>query len=200
ARLASPSDLGDAAPVAAVSPLAGTPGMGRFRRGELIHRLLQVLPDLPGDVRPDAARRLLRKEAGLSDPQVEEMSTAALGVLGHPDFAFLFGPGSRAEAAIIGGSGRLPPGVRISGRIDRLVVRPDEVLFADFKTNRPAPASIEAADPAYLRQLAMYWAVLSELYPDRPVRAALVWTDGPLLTPAPEALLREALDRLYRAA
>ncbi|MCA3722064.1 double-strand break repair helicase AddA [Phenylobacterium sp.] len=197
-RLASPSDLGDAAPAPVVSPLAGGPGLGRFRRGELIHRLLQVLPDLSQDARADAARRLLAKEAGLTESQVEEMATAALGVLEHPHFAFLFGPGSRAEAAIVGGAGRLPPGLRISGRIDRLVVRPDEVLFADFKTNRPAPASIEAADPAYLRQLAMYWAVLSELYPGRPVRAALVWTDGPLLTPAPEALLREALDRLHR--
>ena len=195
-RLSSPSDLGDSAPVAAVSPLAGTQGMGRFRRGELIHRLLQVLPDLPESARADAARRLLGKESGLSAAQVEEMAAAALGVLGHPDFAFLFGPGSRAEAAIVGGAGLLPQGLRISGRIDRLVVRPDEVLFADFKTNRPAPASIEAADPAYLRQLAMYWAVLGELYPDRPVRAALVWTDGPALTPAPESLLRDALERL----
>jgi ATP-dependent helicase/nuclease subunit A len=200
ARMASPSDLGDAAPPPAVSPLAGMPGMGRFRRGELIHRLLQVLPDLPGEARPDAARRLLAKEAGLTEAQSEEMATAALGVLDHPDFAFLFGPGSRAEAAIVGGSGLLTPGLRISGRIDRLVVRRDEVLFADFKTNRPAPASVEAADPAYLRQLAMYWAVLSELYPGRPVRAALVWTDGPLLTPAPEALLRATLDQLYREA
>ncbi|MFM8376615.1 MAG: PD-(D/E)XK nuclease family protein, partial [Phenylobacterium sp.] len=196
ARLASPSDLGDAAPVAAVSPLAGAPGMGRFRRGELIHRLLQVLPDLPGETRQEAARRLLARESGLTGAQSEEMTAAALGVLEHPEFAFLFGPGSRAEAAIVGGSPLLPPGVRISGRIDRLVVRPDEVLFADFKTNRPAPASIAAADPAYLRQLAMYWAVLGELYPGRAVRAALVWTDGPLLTPAPEDLLREALERL----
>ena len=196
ARLASPSDLGEAAPAAAVSPLAGAPGMGRFRRGELIHRLLQVLPDLPQGVRADAARRLLGKETGLSAGQVEEMAAAALGVLEHPGFAFLFGPDSRAEAAIVGGSGRLPHGVRISGRIDRLVVRPDEVLFADFKTNRPAPASIELADPAYLRQLAMYWAVLGELYPGRPIRAALVWTDGPALTEAPEALLLKALDRL----
>ena len=200
ARLASPSDLGDSAPVAAVSPLAGAAGLGRFRRGELIHRLLQILPDLPEASRPEAALRLLGKERGLAADLAQEMASAALGVLSHPDFAFLFGPGSRAEAAIVGGARALPPGVRISGRIDRLVVRPDEVLFADYKTNRPAPASIEEADPAYLRQLALYWAVLADLYPDRPVRAALVWTDGPLLTPAPEALLLDALDRLRREA
>jgi ATP-dependent helicase/nuclease subunit A len=76
------------------------------------------------------------------------------------------------------------------------VVRDDEVLFADFKTNRPAPARIEDADPAYLRQMAMYWAVLGDLYPGRKIRAALVWTDGPRLTPAPEPLLRSALEAL----
>ena len=195
-RLASPSDLGDSAPVAALSPLAGLGGLGRFRRGELIHRLLQILPDLDSASWDRAARRLLEKEAGLTADQVSEMTAAALGVLQHPEFAFLFGPGSRAEAGIVGGAASFPEGLRISGRIDRLVVRDDEVLFADFKTNRPAPARIEDADPAYLRQLAMYWAVLGDLYPGRKIRAALVWTDGPRLTPAPEPLLRSALEAL----
>jgi ATP-dependent helicase/nuclease subunit A len=195
-RLASPSDLGDSAPVAALSPLAGLGGLGRFRRGELIHRLLQILPDLDSASWDRAARRLLEKEAGLTADQVSEMTAAALGVLEHPEFTFLFGPGSRAEAGIIGGAAAFPEGLRISGRIDRLVVRDDEVLFADFKTNRPAPARIEDADPAYLRQLAMYWAVLGDLYPGRRIRAALVWTDGPRLTPAPEPLLRSALEAL----
>ena len=195
-RLASPSDLGDSAPVAALSPLAGLGGLGRLRRGELIHRLLQILPDLDPTSWDRAAQRLLEKEAGLSAEQISEMTAAALGVLKHAEFAFLFGPGSRAEAGIVGGAAAFPEGLRISGRIDRLVVREDEVLFADFKTNRPAPARIEDADPAYLRQLAMYWAVLGDLYPGRKIRAALVWTDGPRLTPAPEPLLRSALETL----
>jgi ATP-dependent helicase/nuclease subunit A len=195
-RLASPSDLGDSAPVAALSPLSGLGGLGRFRRGELIHRLLQILPDLDPTSWERAARRLLEKEAGLTSDQVSEMTVAALGVLEHPEFTYLFGPGSRAEAGIVGGAAAFPEGLRISGRIDRLVVRDDEVLFADFKTNRPAPARIEDADPAYLRQLAMYWAVLGDLYPGRKIRAALVWTDGPRLTPAPEPLLRSALEAL----
>jgi len=32
---------------------------------------------------------------------------------------------------------------------------------------------------AYVTQLAIYRAVLAKLYPDRPVRAALLWTDVP---------------------
>uniref|UniRef100_UPI0025FA55F7 PD-(D/E)XK nuclease family protein n=1 Tax=Brevundimonas sp. TaxID=1871086 RepID=UPI0025FA55F7 len=68
-------------------------------------------------------------------------------------------------------------------------------LIVDYKTNRPAPPSAEAVDPAYVLQLAVYAAVLRRLYPDRPVEAALVWTDGPDLMPVPQAMLDAALRR-----
>jgi len=84
----------------------------------------------------------------------------------------------------------------VSGRLDRLVVGPDRVLIADFKTNRPAPARIEDADPAYLRQMAIYRAVLAEVFPGRPIEAALVWTDGPALMAVPAVLMDRALAEL----
>jgi ATP-dependent helicase/nuclease subunit A len=121
------------------------------------------------------------------------MTDAALAVLQDARFAEVFGSGSRAEVAIAGTAAALPPGLRISGRIDRLVVLPDRVLVADFKTNRPSPARIEDADPAYLRQMAIYAAVLAEVFPDRRVEAALVWTDGPRLMPIPENLISQSL-------
>ena len=43
--------------------------------------------------------------------------------------------------------------------------------------------------PAYLAQLAAYRAVLRRIYPDRPVRCALLWTDGPRLMPLDDGLL-----------
>jgi len=48
--------------------------------------------------------------------------------------------------------------------------------------------------PAYVRQLALYRALLRKLYPDRPVRAALVWTEVPDLMELSEALLDRALE------
>ena len=87
----------------------------------------------------------------------------------------------------------------ISGRVDRLLVTPERVLVADFKTNRPAPATIEAADPAYVRQMAVYWALLRAIFPGRAVEAALIWTDGPRLMPVPENLIRRTLDEMAAA-
>ena len=121
------------------------------------------------------------------------MIAAAFGVLDDARFAPVFGPGSRAEVAVAGRAPELPPGVVVSGRLDRLVVTPDRVLVVDYKTNRPAPAAVENADPAYIRQLAVYVAVLKALYPDRAVEAALVWTDGPQLMPVPQGLMDQAL-------
>jgi ATP-dependent helicase/nuclease subunit A len=197
-RFAAPSQLGEDAGPPAPSPLARTLGLGRYRRGEIVHRLLQLLPDVAPARRRDAARRLLARELDLTDAQREEMAAAAFGVLEDARFAAVFGPGSRAEIALAGGAG-LPAGLAISGRVDRLLVEPERVLVADFKTNRPAPASIEAADPAYVRQMAVYWAVLRSIFPGRTVEAAVIWTDGPKLMPVPENLMRRALDELGRS-
>jgi ATP-dependent helicase/nuclease subunit A len=95
--------------------------------------------------------------------------------------------------ALSGSAPELPPGVVVSARLDRLVVTLDRVLVIDFKTNRPAPDRIEDADPAYVLQLAVYAAILGDLYPDRTVEAALVWTDGPRLMAVPAAMMDLAL-------
>ena len=198
ARYASPSDLGEGSAVAAPSPLAEATGLGRFRRGDIIHRLLQLLPDLPPPERAAGAEALLAREADLTADQRADMAAAALSVLEDARFAEVFGPGSRPEVAVAGTAAALPPGLRISGRIDRLVVLPDRVLVVDFKTNRPSPDRIEDADPAYLRQMALYAAVLSDIFPGRRIEAAIVWTDGPKLMPVPENLWAQTLADLRR--
>jgi ATP-dependent helicase/nuclease subunit A len=199
-RYASPSDLGDGGQAPAPSPLSAVRGLGRFRRGDLIHRLLQILPDLePGQWSP-GAEALLARERDLTGSQRAEMIAAALSVLRDPRFAEVFGPGSRAEVAVAGSAAALPAGLKISGRIDRLVVLESRVLVADFKTNRPSPHSIEDADPAYLRQMAIYAAVLADVFPGRTIEAALVWTDGPKLMPVPENLLAASLAELGRSS
>jgi ATP-dependent helicase/nuclease subunit A len=48
---------------------------------------------------------------------------------------------------------------------------------------------------AYIRQLALYRAVLAELYPGKPIRAALIWTEVPDLMEIPSP----ALDREFAA-
>jgi ATP-dependent helicase/nuclease subunit A len=164
-------------------------------RGELMHRLLQSLPDIPGPARTEAARRhLARNAAGLADDERDAMQRQVDTVLSDPHFAELFGPGSRAEVPIVGRLDRpgLPP-LAVAGQVDRLAVTADTVLIADYKTNRPAPRRLADVPKAYVLQLALYRAVLGLLYPDKTIRAALVWTDVPDLMDVPAAALDGAL-------
>ena len=75
----------------------------------------------------------------------------------------------------------------------------DSVLIADYKTNHPAPQRVEDVPRAYVTQLTLYRAVLGQLYPDRAVRAALVWTDVPDLMEISAASLEAALTAVTSA-
>jgi ATP-dependent helicase/nuclease subunit A len=114
------------------------------------------------------------------------MAAETLGLIAHPDFAPLFGPGSRAEAPLVG---ELEGGLALAGQIDRLLVTGSEVLLVDFKTNRPAPQSPAETPEPYLRQMAAYRQALGKIYPGKSIRSALVWTEGPRLMELPGQLL-----------
>jgi ATP-dependent helicase/nuclease subunit A len=79
------------------------------------------------------------------------------------------------------------------------VVTADDVLIADFKTNRPAPRRIADVPPGYKQQLALYRALLGKLYPGRRIRAALVWTEVPDLMELSAADLDAALAQVKPA-
>jgi ATP-dependent helicase/nuclease subunit A len=167
----------------------------KFLRGNLAHRLLQSLPDIAPERRADAAQRYLARAAKEEDlPTTERDAIAAqvLAVLGDEKFAALFAPGSRAEVPV---TGRHGDGL-VVGQIDRLAVTTDEILIADYKTNRDAPRTLEEAIRShkdYIAQLALYRAVLARLYPGRAVRAALLWTEVPQIMEIPASALDAAL-------
>jgi len=164
----------------------------RFKRGLLIHKLLENLPDLPPEQWEQAGHRYLK----IADPTLlpawqEQLLAECLRLLQDPQFAPVFGPGSRAEVSITGiVQGKEAP-VTVSGQIDRLCVTEDQVLVVDYKTNRPPPASHEHVPLLYRRQMALYGALLRAIYPTRGVKCALLWTDTAHLMLLPDKSLQD---------
>lgn len=179
---------------APLSPLAED-GPDRFRRGSIIHKLLQTLPDLPRARRRASAERYAASLSDLAPAQREEIVEETLRVLSDPAFAALFGPGSRAEVSVSGRAPGLPEGMIINGQIDRLVITDHEVLIVDYKTNRPPPDRVEDVATVYLAQMAAYRALLQAIHPAKPVRCALLWTDAPRLMELPAERLDAVLSR-----
>ncbi|HWK98210.1 MAG TPA: double-strand break repair helicase AddA [Pseudolabrys sp.] len=163
-------------------------------RGSLTHRLLQSLPGIPPERRLKAAQDYVAREGSkLATADHAPLIADVLRVLDDARFGALFGPGSRAEVPIVGlvevgGETR-----RVNGQVDRLVVTADWVLIADYKTNRPAPRALAEVPPQYVRQLALYRAVLAKLYPQKTVRCALIWTEAPDLMELSAEALTHAL-------
>ncbi|MCH8918395.1 MAG: double-strand break repair helicase AddA [Proteobacteria bacterium] len=185
----APSDPGEEPPI--LSPA----GAGRdwFIRGRVVHGLLQHLPGLAPGARAAAARRYLARAAfGLDAKTRADIAAETLALLIDPAFAPLFGRGSLAEVPVSGMIG----GTVVSGRIDRLAVGEWGVLAVDYKTGRHCPDDAAQVPIAYLRQMALYRALLQRAFPGLNVSAALVFTAAPRLLALPGEILDKALGPL----
>jgi ATP-dependent helicase/nuclease subunit A len=189
-RIVAPSSLGGDEPPA--NPPFGVNRARKLRRGRLIHQLFEALPDIDPRSRRKAGRDFLARQLDVEPAERAEMLDAAMDVIEDERFAAIFARGGRSEAPVIG-----PFGDRVvNGRVDRLVIADAEILIVDYKTDRPAPPRVQDVGEAYLAQMAAYRHILSQRWPDRPVRCLLVWTDGPKLMEIPAADLDRALKRV----
>ncbi|MGQ0486427.1 MAG: 3'-5' exonuclease, partial [Hyphomicrobiales bacterium] len=158
----------------------------RARRGMLLHKLLQHLPEVAPDAREDFARRSIRRE-GFDEGLWAELQA----VLDAPQFVSFLAPGGLSEVPVIAWVESL--GRTISGRIDRLAVTADEVTILDYKTGHNWPDTAAQADPSHILQLAAYRQSVRQVYPGRKVRAAFLWTAAPKLLEIPGPMLDQAL-------
>jgi ATP-dependent helicase/nuclease subunit A len=74
----------------------------------------------------------------------------------------------------------------------------DALLVLDYKTNRPPPSVPDEVAPGYIAQLAAYRSALRLMFPERALRAAIIWTDGPKLMEIPSTLLDLAERRMLQ--
>jgi ATP-dependent helicase/nuclease subunit A len=169
-------------------------------RGRIVHRLMQSLPDIPPAGRKDAIARYLNNAAAEFLPAEQaDIAQQVLTILNDLIFAEVFAPGSRAEVPIVG---RLAGGagapIAVAGQVDRLAVTRDAVMIADYKTDRAAPAALADVPKPYIGQLALYRAVLGRIYPEKTIRAALVFTEGPKVIEVLGAAMETALAEILK--
>ena len=154
-------------------------------------------PSIAPETRAEICRRYLDAVApGWLPAERSELIGKVLAILADPVFAPVFAAGSRAEVDVAGMIDLADRKASLSGRIDRLAVTADRVLIVDYKTNRPPPERLADAPAEYVAQLAVYRAVLQRLYPNRPVAAAILWTDRPSLMEIPSSTLDEAMRKI----
>ena len=81
------------------------------------------------------------------------------------------------------------------GSIDRLLIAPDRVLIVDYKSNAVIPDRPDQVPEGILRQMGAYAHMLGQIYPDRRIDVAILWTRGPHLMPLDPEIVRQAFGR-----
>ena len=150
--------------------------------------MLELLP--AAGVTRDAARRILSRGP---DPasDVDSLFDEAVRVINaHPD---LFIDDALVEVDVAA----LAPSLQcqISGAVDRLIITPERIVAVDFKTNAVVPSSADTVPEGILRQMGAYLEALEQIFPDRPIEIAILWTKDASLMNLPHGIVRGALAR-----
>ncbi|MBT6565315.1 MAG: double-strand break repair helicase AddA [Candidatus Puniceispirillum sp.] len=159
-------------------------------RGRLAHRLFEVLPVMPQDQRHAVAERMIAAVDMLTPDQGEQLKSEVFVILNDPRFVDLFGADALAEVPVTG----MVRDRGVSGQIDRLYVGDDIVILADFKTG--IMQDVEPPE-AYQRQMALYAALIAEIFPDKPIVCWLIWTETARLQEITDTMRAAALGRVF---
>ena len=194
----SPSDLGGAK---ALSGETDTDiGEDVLKRGRQIHLLLEHLPSAPSSHWPEMASFLLAAgEDQASDQELTPLLAEAGAVLNDPALASLFSDKSLAEVPVTAKLDQFPDRT-VHGIIDRLIVTDTDVLAIDFKTNQIVPPSATDTPLGLLQQLGAYRAILNQIYPNKAVRTAILWTQTRELMEFNNTMVDDAFGHLDASA
>lgn len=165
-----------------ISPVLGEkPEDSSFaiERGNIIHRLLQYLPQCDEKDRKMLARAYLQKTVpNWSDEQRADAFERTFNVMEQPILQPLFALNARAEVSLMGIIDINGKKHAVSGQIDRINNGKDTIVLGDFKTGR-APLKEEGIPKSYMLQMALYRNLLKAIHPEKAIVTLLIYSDGP---------------------
>ena len=155
-----------------------------LQKGRLVHRMLQMLPQLPPAEREAAARRYAARAARFwPASERDTLVRTIMAVLENPDLRSVFSDNGQAEVSVMGSFVLNGEERAVSGRIDRMALVAGRVVLVDYKTNRSPPRSPAEAPLSHRAQLAIYREILRPLYPEHGFDCLLVYTEtGTVIT------------------
>ena len=155
--------------------------------GTLVHSFLEHLAHVSPQNWPEVAAHLRSPDCSDADHAQAQSETQA--ILRDPALGYLFDETGLSEVPLTADLGT----ARLNGVIDRLVFTPDAVLAVDFKTNQTVPQTPDTCPEGILRQMAAYLLALEQIYPDRTVQTAILWTNTAQLMLLPNEIVMQSL-------
>jgi ATP-dependent helicase/nuclease subunit A len=139
------------------------------RKGDVVHCIFSLIKRLPDEGQETFIRKCT--EAGIArfafDPHKREIEETISAFFRNPRFREFFVPASDTiiftEKEIIDGRGE-------TFKIDRIAITDDRIDIVDFKTG-------ERHSDDHIEQISLYARLVREVYPGKPIRSFLLYTD-----------------------
>jgi ATP-dependent helicase/nuclease subunit A len=146
-------------PPAAPAPRRSREGRFGSSFGDTVHRAIALILRDPGLPAGDAVRRAAA-QADLAEHLDEAVAdvTRALDCLRAQGLLGPIGPTLQVEYPV---AGAWSGGLLLSGYVDVVVAKDDQLLVLDFKTDRPPTTPVEQAYPEYVAQVRAYGELLA---------------------------------------
>jgi len=154
-------------------------------RGLAMHRCLELLTG-DGRFSEQAIRQSLCEQLQLSpgDPLIDACLEEARQLIADPSLAHIFRPAEEIRVFNECPIHYQQDQQLIYGVIDRLLLSDREALIIDYKSHSQArPDNVAQLATAYQQQMQLYAAGIARAWPDRTVKAALLFTRCACLQP-----------------
>lgn len=142
-------------------------------RGNAVHKLLEILPLTKKEERDEIADIYLNNSFfTLSKQDRITIKQKVFQILDHPDYQEFFDENSKSEVNIMGQLGDK----NVPKRIDRLVVKKDEVIIIDYKNTINCYQTKEQLPREFITQLKVYKDLISKIYKNRKITCYILLT------------------------
>lgn len=139
--------------------------------GIATHKVLEYILTMHEQKRDDATEILLKKY-NLDEGVKQEIISEIKLLLSNKGYIGLMSGVSRSEVPVAG----YVDGKFITGKIDLIIFKTDEIIIADYKTNRDAKENKNILVEKYTNQMELYKKLLKLMYPDKNIKTCLIFT------------------------
>ena len=153
-----------------------------IERGIIIHKLLQICPQIEQGSRSKYIKQYMEKTK-FSEIEKTEIHDEVTSIFS--EFENLFGTNSYSEVPIKGKLGNYD----FAGQIDRMIINTGEILIVDYKTTPNIPGTAAEISQKVLKQMAYYKRAICEMYPGHNVNCAILWTNVTQLMMIPNSIM-----------
>lgn len=161
-----------------------------LKRGQVIHKILEVIPKIPAPKRETLIKNSLRT-TDYSDDEKNKILSEILSLLDHPNLQKIFSENGLSEVPIKGALSHYPD-IILDGKIDRLYVDEKEIIIVDYKSDRNIESDTKLKKK-YMVQMALYKQALEDSYGNKKISCYLIGTCNNCIIPLDNQELSQIL-------